>query len=224
MTQKKSARGRKPIEAGEQNGLLTAIRFEYRDKWGANQWLFECDCGNETVTRPDWVRLGKVVSCGCYRDEINGERMKRTARTHGHSSGGKLTSEYNSWRNMRDRCKYPSAENWHKYGGRGIKVCDRWIDSFENFLEDMGPKPTRKHTIERLDVNGNYEPDNCVWAVSKTQMRNRTDTRWVEFRGRRMALAEACELAGIPRNVVDARLNRKWTMERALSEPYTPRF
>src|SRR5882672_195129 len=107
MTQKLSVKGRKPIAAGEQNGLLTAVRFDHRDRWGANYWLFECECGNETVTRPDWARLGKVVSCGCYRDEINGQRIRRAATTHGHSKDGRLTSEYNSWRNMLGRCNDP---------------------------------------------------------------------------------------------------------------------
>lgn len=218
MTQNKSVKGRKPIEAGERNNLLTAIRFDHRDKWGANQWLFECDCGNETITRPDWVRLGKVLSCGCYRAERAGERMVKIATTHGHSSNGKLTSEYNSWRNMRDRCNLPSSESYKSHGGRGITVCEQW-SSFQTFLSDMGPKPTPKHTIGRMDNDGNYEPDNCEWETSNQQMRNRTDTRWVEYQGRKMSLAEACELSGQTRTRVNARLRLGWTIERALTQP-----
>lgn len=218
MTQKKSAQGRKWVEAGELNGLLTAVRFDHRDKWGANHWLFECECGNETVTRPDWVKQGKVQSCGCYRDEINGDRIARMATTHGHSKNGKLTSEYNSWRNMRDRCRYPSNEHWDLYGGRGITVCERWDTSFKNFLEDMGPKP-KGQTIDRIDVNGNYEPGNCQWAAPKTQMRNMRNNRIINYLGRDMTLAEACELAGVPRTRVNARLRLGWPIERALTQP-----
>lgn len=217
MTQKLSVKGRKPIVAGEQNALLCAVRFDHRDKWGANQWLFMCDCGNEHVTRPDWVRLGKVKSCGCYRDEQLGMRSAISARTHGHSANGKLTSEYNSWRNMRDRCFHPNSEKFPHYGGRGITVCERWAKSFENFLADMGPAP-KGHTIDRKDVNGNYEPDNCKWSTQKEQMRNTTKTRTVLYLGRDMSLAEACELSGLPRSRVNARLRAGWTVERVFSE------
>lgn len=218
MTQKISVKGRKPIEAGELNGLLTAMRFDHRDKWGANYWLFECDCGNETVTRPDWARLGRVVSCGCYRAELNAERLTKLAATHGHTRNGKLSSEYNSWRNMRDRCTDPNNATYKSHGARGITVCARW-DSFENFLADMGPKPTPKHTIGREKNDKNYEPDNCSWETHKQQARNKTNTRLIEYQGRIMSLAEACELAGQPRTRVNARLRLGWTIERALTQP-----
>lgn len=217
MTEKPSVQGRKPIEAGEQNFLLTAVRFDHRDKWGANQWLFTCDCGNEHVTRADWVRLGRVKSCGCYRDEVNGSRLATTATTHGHTKNGRLTSEYNSWRNMRDRCKYPGDDHWANYGGRGIKVCERWDTSFENFLADMGLKPTPRHSIGREDGNGNYEPSNCRWETPKEQGRNRRNNRLVHYQNRDMTLAEACELTGLPRSRVKARLRNGWPIERALS-------
>lgn len=221
-TQKASAGRRNPIKAGDEHGRLTAVRYSHHDKWRAAHWLFKCECGEDYTARPDWVRRGVIVSCGCYRDEQAAEMGGSNAK-HGHTKSGKLTSEYNSWRNMRDRCNSPKSEKYEYYGGRGIKVCERWQDSFKNFLTDMGPKPTPKHTIERGDVNGNYEPDNCTWAITKAQMRNRTTTRWVTYHGREMSLAEACELAGISRNVLDARLHRGWTMDRALTEPYKPR-
>ena len=226
MTQKKSAQRRKWVEAGERNALLVAVRFSHRDKWAANYWLFKCDCGEETFQRPDFVKRGRVVSCGCYRADSASERMGSVNRTHGHSSGGKMSSEYNSWRNMRDRCRYPSSENWAMYGGRGITVCERWDTSFEDFLADMGPKPTPQHTIGRSDQNGNYEPGNCKWETVPEQNRNRRDNRLIQYMGKEVTVAEACRLAGISRNVVDARLRRGWTMDRALADPvsvYTPR-
>jgi hypothetical protein len=223
MTQKKSAQGQKWVEAGERNALLVAVRFSHRDKWGANYWLFKCDCGEETCQRPDYVKRGRVLSCGCYREERASERMAARS-THGHSSGGKLTSEYNSWRNMRDRCRYPSSDNWDMYGGRGIKVCERWDTSFENFLADMGPKPTPKHTIGRKDQDGNYEPGNCEWETIPQQNRNRRDNRMVMFGGRELTLAEACREMGIPRNRVDARLRYGFTVEEALEIVPNPRI
>lgn len=217
MTQKLSVQGRNPIAAGEQNFLLTAVRFDHRDKWGANQWLFICECGNEHVTRADWVRLGRVKSCGCYRDEINGERIAATATTHGHTKNGRITSDYNSWRNMLERCNSPSCPSYKNHGARGIKICERWAHSFENFLADMGPKPTPKHSIGRTDNDGNYEPGNCAWETQSQQMRNRRNTRLVEYQGRSMSLAEACELAGQSRTRVNARLRMGWNIERALA-------
>jgi len=218
MTQKKSAARRNPIKAGDEHGRLTAVRYSHHDKWRAAHWLFKCECGEDYIARPDWVRRGVIISCGCYREEQAAERCQKRA-THGHSKDGKLTSEYNSWRNMRDRCNSPASDMYEYYGGRGIRVCEHWQNSFENFLADMGPKPTPKHTIERKDVNGHYIPDNCIWVAFKAQMRNRTKTRWVTYQGREMSLAEACELAGVPRSRVNARLRLGWSVERALTQP-----
>lgn len=105
------------------------------------------------------------------------------------------------------------------YGGRGIKVCDRWANSFEDFLADMGPKPTPKHTIGRKDQNGNYEPSNCRWESIPQQNRNRRDNRMVIFNGRELTIAEACREANVPRTRVNARLRLGWTVERALTQP-----
>lgn len=123
-------------------------------------WLCECHCGK--------VFIGKSVkrrhSCGC---------SDLTTATHGHSRDGKLTTEYNSWRAMIARCTNPNNNRFYRYGGRGIKVCDRWLHSFENFLADMGNKPTPRHTVERKNNSGNYEPSNCVWATYLEQRHNR---------------------------------------------------
>ncbi|MCK1367625.1 hypothetical protein [Bradyrhizobium sp. 62] len=218
MAQKKSVQGRKWVEAGERNALLVAVRFSHRDKWRANYWLFKCDCGEETFQRPDYVKHGRVLSCGCYRDDMNAERMTKLAATHGHTKNGKLTSEYNSWRNMRDRCRYPTSDNWLMYGGRGIKVCQRWDTSFDNFLEDMGLKPTPKHTIGRVDQDGDYEPSNCQWETVPQQNRNRRDNRFIIYCGQTVTIAEACRLAGLPRGRVNARLRAGWTIERVFSD------
>ncbi len=117
----------------------------------------------------------KMASSGAGRN-INGCSLNRDgtyAKKHGHTSGGKISSEYNSWKNMISRCTYPRDCHFHRYGAVGIKVCERWLESFENFLEDMGSKPTQKHTIDRKDGGGNYEKSNCRWATAKEQNANR---------------------------------------------------
>lgn len=127
------------------------------------------------------------------------------------------TSEYRAWINMRSRCDNPNTPGFHNYGGRGIYVCERWY-SFENFLADMGPRPAEKFSVDRIDVNGNYEPSNCRWADSKTQCRNMSVNRIVEFNGKRVTLAEAVEATGVKYNTILYRLKRGWPMERALTE------
>lgn len=142
--------------------------------------------------------------------------------THGHArqADGKASPEYAAWNAMRQRCRDKNHEFFHHYGGRGIKVCKRWDSSFEHFLADMGERPSAKHSLDRYpDNNGNYEPTNCRWATPKQQHRNERRNVLVEFKGQKIPLSEASELAGLPYQTVWRRIWRGWTAERALSEP-----
>lgn len=128
------------------------------------------------------------------------------------------TAEYGAWIAMRQRCKNPNYSGYHKYGGRGISVCERW-DSFKNFFEDMGPKPTPEHQIERLNNDGNYEPSNCVWKTRSEQARNTRRTVRVTINGVTKCLKDWCSVLGRDYITVIRRRKRGWTNERALSEP-----
>ena len=129
---------------------------------------------------------------------------------------------YKVWSHLRDRCNDPKTRNYKNYGGRGIKVCERW-NSFEAFLSDMGPRPAG-HSIDRIDNNGNYEPSNCRWATMRDQNNNRRDNRMVEFRGERMTLRRAVQLSGINlcHKTIEGRLRHGWSLEEALTQPSIP--
>jgi len=144
--------------------VLKPIEQRYRRYY----WLCQCDCGQETTVDGIKLRNGNTRSCGCFRNETT---VSRTL-THGHSKRKGWTQEYRSWTKIFQRCYNPKCKNFHDYGGRGITVCERWLQ-FENFIADMGNKPTPKHSLDRINNDGNYEPGNCRWATHTEQMRNR---------------------------------------------------
>jgi hypothetical protein len=153
--------------AGERYGRLTVIAHVGFAN-ACSTWLCECDCGNRITVRLSGL-LGRTKSCGCQKRESASKRGKAN-QTHGHGYG---TPEYISWRSMKQRCENPKAKKFANYGGRGIKVCDRWRNSFENFLADMGPRPLG-HTLDRYpDSDGHYSKENCRWATDSEQNKNR---------------------------------------------------
>jgi len=128
------------------------------------------------------------------------------------------SSVYYTWNHMKNRCTNPNAADYKYYGGRGIKVCDRWMNSFPDFLTDMGNKPTRYHTLERINKDGNYEPSNCKWATMKEQSRNKSNARILELNGIKKSTIEWAEFLGINVKTIRSRLNYGWPVERVLTK------
>lgn len=154
---------------GQRFGRLTVVRRAGSDKHKHRLYECVCDCGAELHVISLSLKRGTTKSCGCLRNDVTRER----ATTHGHSAGYKFTTEFMCYRGMKKRCTNENNKSYKDYGGRGIKVCDRWLESFENFYADMGSKPSPKHSIDRIDVDGNYEPLNCRWATAEEQVRNK---------------------------------------------------
>jgi hypothetical protein len=136
------------------------------------RWRCRCDCGNEITVDGRGLRSGASRSCGCRKSEAIVARFT----THGHTRGG-LTPEYQAWRGMKTRCLNPRHHKFPDYGGRGIRVCDEWINSFEAFLAHIGPRPSPEMSVDRIDVDGHYEPGNVRWATPLQQRHNRRDSQ-----------------------------------------------
>lgn len=206
--------------SGEKNERLTAIRYIPSKK----KWLCQCDCGNESYVSGS--NFWRTKSCGCG---ITAMLIARNFK-HGDSFRGKVAPEYGAWAGAIGRCSNPNDDSYEYYGARGIRVCDRWRSGengksgYQLFLEDMGRKPSRKHSLDRINNDGNYEPGNCRWATVETQMQNRRNRRMVIFRGKKFNVSVAARLAGLDKDLVLQRLDRGWSDEYALTTPPLPKF
>lgn len=187
-------------------GKLTALTYVKRPNGGAN-WLCSCSCGGQKVVRAKFLKSGSVRSCGCLHAE--------SVVTHGDSN----SSEYRTWDAMKRRCYQPKTKHFEHYGGRGITVCDRWRDSYSNFLADMGRRPSKRHSLDRIDNDGNYELSNCRWTLQKIQIRNRSNAVTFLWNGKRYSQKELSDISGVPFGTLRSRIARGWPLEKAMLTP-----
>lgn len=204
--------GRQPA-LGEVHGQLTCVNVGTpgRDR----RIQVRCTCGTELSVRMSNWRNGGTSSCGCSRLE------NPSHRTHGQSK----SPEWQSWKHAKSRCTNIKADPHGRYVRRGIAMCNRWFNSFEAFLADMGPRPSSKHTLDRFpDNDGDYEPGNCRWATRAEQARNTCSNVLVSVHGEVVCVAEACRRLGLPPAAVYTRLHLGWPVEKAVFTPINRKF
>lgn len=189
-------------------GKLTVVSPSHIGPRGQSFWLVRCECGVEKIVRISHLVDGSTVSCGCHR-------MVRPLK-HGACD----TSEYRIWKNMKRRCLNPGVKDAPLYSERGIKVCPRWIESFDNFFADMGERPTTKHSLDRVDVNGDYCPENCRWATPAQQNRNTRRNIKISIGGVTKCASDWAECNGIPPKIAIQRIGKLgWDPIRAVTTP-----
>lgn len=186
---------------GQRFGKWTVVDEAARPDSPLTYWNVLCDCGRRSAVPGPAMRRGRSSCCTSCR-----------GITHGKSR----SPEYEAWHGMRQRCTNPSHKQYADYGGRGINVCDEW-DSFAAFYADMGSRPSGKHTIERIDNSRGYYPDNCEWATRSQQLRNTRRNRLITFNGKTMCMADWAIELGLHYKTLQNRINRGWTLERALA-------
>lgn len=206
------------IPPGTRYGRLVVIGDAPSVKQGLDmrkRLFVRCDCGVELMVNKYNLKTGNSLSCGCLRDEVRAV----ATRKHGHNRKAMRSREYNTWASMKSRCANPNNSHYAYYGGRGIKVCERWLNDFPAFLANMGPKPEGM-SLDRIDSDGGYQPDNCRWATNETQARNTRRNRRLTHEGLTLTLSEWSLRVGLSGGAIIHRLEvLGWEVARALTEP-----
>ncbi len=201
----------KDIKPGDVFNRLRVDRLGPATKARKRRWYCTCECGKIVLVVGADMAFGRSQSCGCRQRDMTLTRNLK----HGQSG----TPEYQAWWNMIHRCTSPDNEWFDDYGGRGIAVCESWLASFEAFFADMGNRPSDKHSLDRINVNGNYEPSNCRWATKSQQCRNIRNNFLLTHNGKTATPAEWSEITGIKDVTIKSRLRYGWSIEKALTAP-----
>lgn len=193
---------------GRRFNYWTVVSYSHRANH-LSWYLCKCECGAEKLVPSQNLKNGRSKSCGCFR-KVYLSKLRRQYSIQ-------VKSEVSVWNGMKSRCRNKRDRIYKHYGGRGIKVCDRWLNSFDAFIEDMGRRPSKKHSIDRIDVNGDYEPSNCRWTTQKEQARNTRRNVLVTFNGETRCISDWAERTGIKYGTLKQRIRHGWPIEIALN-------
>lgn len=200
---------RKHDLTGQRFGKLT-VQSQGPNTGKFLRWYCLCDCGNKSLVYASSLRTGNTKSCGCIRNALRGSFQ----RTHGEGNGSK---EYRAWLGMKARCYRTTETKYRIYGGRGITVCDRWLKSYEHFLADVGRSPTKQHSLDRKDTNGNYEPGNCKWSTAREQMNNVRYNKFIYLpNGTQQTVAQLSRSSGVKYQTLLQRLKKGWPFHKLI--------
>jgi len=215
---------------GRRFGRLVVLdRDPIKTRPGHN-WACVCDCGQATTVHGNNLRRGYIKSCGCMRNELSGQRARDDLSKHNHARIGEVREEYAIWANMLYRCRTPTAPNFERYGGRGIRVCVGWL-TYEQFYADMGKRPSREHSLDRNDNDGHYSCGHCeecvekgfdqnvIWATKEEQANNRSTCVYIEHDGERKTIAEWSRQICVSRNTIARRLKCGLPPQEILAKP-----
>jgi len=202
---------------GERHGRLTVVSYagphQSPDRT-RHKWRCLCDCGNTVDILASNLTRNHSRSCGCLKNELTRERET----THGMSD----TPECGTWVHIRQRCCNPNSLDYPDYGGRGITVCERWMNSFENFYRDMGDRPSPEHMIERIDNDAGYSPDNCIWATIEVQANNKRTSHRLTHNGETHTVTEWSRILNINQGTLEKRIRSGWPIHRAFDPTMHP--
>lgn len=195
--------------------LYGRLQLLKRNK-GQQKALFACSCGKKKKINYYNVTSGKVKSCGCYNSDV----LRKRNTKHGLANRGRVHSIYKKWLKMKERCNNVHSISYKNYGGRGIKVCKRWDQSFLKFYEDMGGTWEKGLTLDRIDVNKNYSPDNCKWSTFREQQNNKRNNVYLFYLGKKYTLSDIARKHNISPKRLRTRLVRDgWPLEKAILTP-----
>lgn len=203
---------------GKTFGKLKVFERSENTKRGQAQWKCVCDCGNVCIVVGSSLQRRATTSCGCYRKEISKINLNRCKH------GKRNSRVYNSWRGIKGRCYNPKNNEYKRYGGRGIKVCDEWLDkengfiNFYNYVSKLPHYGEPGYSINRIDNDGNYAPNNVEWSDDITQANNKRNNCKIHYSGEEHTMAEWERILGFPKDLIKNRIRRGWPVERALTE------
>lgn len=196
---------------GHKYGRVTVLSYAGRAKGTYTFcWNCICDCGTKFVVRGASLKDGNTKGCGCLHKEWCAEKSKNAKGP---------PESYKVWGSIKQRCYNPKSSAYQLYGARGITMSDEWKDSFATFIGDMGPRPTKKHSIDRINNDGHYCKSNCRWALPTAQGRNTRHNHWLTFNGVTLCLEDWCERIGIDHSVIIGRIERGWPIDKVLTAP-----